>query len=350
MTNEYGIFFNMPEDEYRAIPALNASGMKWLRVSPLDYWTRSPLNPNLADVIAEEGSTEAKDLGRAFDTRIISGKAAFDAEYAEELSPADFPNLLRTQDDLVVELRARKLAVSGTKDAQTKRLLEADPSLRARIWDCLLEDHAMVNDGKKFLTPRWMGKIATAAQMIEADPVLGQAFKGGAPRVVIVWRDEIIGVDMKMECDYLKARMITDLKTIANKNAIPILRAMKEEIPRRRYHIQAQNYLDGASHVADFIKQGRVFGDCDPAFLKALAANHEKSFGFVFQSKGVAPQAHGIVLRPGHMFLEAAKVEIEVYKQTYRTYMETLGPDLPWVTPSTFHDVDEGDVSPWALS
>src|SRR5438477_7932182 len=88
---EPGIYFGMREEEYHRAFALSATGIKHLRISPLDFWARSPLN---AERIAEE--SEARIIGRAYHKRIIEGQRAFEARYAAELDPAEYPEALRT--------------------------------------------------------------------------------------------------------------------------------------------------------------------------------------------------------------------------------------------------------------
>lgn len=350
MPLEYGIFFHMPEDEYRALPALNATGLKHLRASPLDFWVRSPFNPNLADVLAEEGSSEAKELGSAFDVRIISGKEAFAAQYAEEIDP--YEGVLRTLEELKAECRTCELAVSGNKDVLIERLLTHDGGYAAKIWDRILADYKAQHNGKTFLSAKWMQKIEIAARMIEADPVLSKAFTGGMPQVTIVWRDEVIGVDCKARLDYLKARAIVDLKTLQNVRGLPIAQAVNREIANRRYHIQAAFYLEAASYAARFVKEGLCDGvspDYDP-FTKAVAADAPKTFLWVFQVKGVAPVAVGRTLPEQSTLLQVAQAEIGALKQTYRDCMEHYGPDVPWVAPTAVEALQDDDIPGWMLT
>jgi hypothetical protein len=342
---EHGVFFGMPEEQYFAIPALNASGMKYLRQSPLDFWARSWMNPRLAEVQEEEGTTEFKELGKAFDKRIIEGKAAFERCYVEK--PECQFTYLKTADDLKEACRARELKVSGSKDELIARLEEADPGLP--IWDKIVKAHAAEHDGKVFLDRKWMEKIAIAAAMIEKDPIFSKAFTGGMPQVTIVWRDETIGVDLKARPDYVKARAITDLKTYTNVRGLPLKDAVNREIASRRYFVQMAFYLEAVSQISGFIKDGRVFGECEPSFLKALAADHPKTAALIFQVKGVAPAVIGRVIPADSMMIQAAKAEIEAHKQTYRTYSETFG-NLPWVTPASFEPLADEDIPPWAFA
>lgn len=349
MTISYGIFFNMSEADYFAIPALSASGIKHMRASPLDFWMRSPLNPNLAQVQEEEGpNSDALTLGKAFDVRIISGRAAFDAEYCAEFTGDG--TLLRTQEQMKAACRERKIAVSGNKDELVLRMIESGMEAR-QFYDLCKEQYARDNAGKAFLSQRWLSKIELAAAMIEKDPVLSHAFTGGMPQVTIVWRCEKIGVDMKMRCDYLKPKVIIDLKTMDPKALsfleLPFRESIKREIVRRRYYVQAACYLEGASHAARFLREDMYDVKPPEAVMQGLLANHPKDFGFVFQTKGVAPQAGGLRLKHEGRAIEQGNAAVEEAKQTYRECMDHFGPDLPWVTPASFEDWDDQDVPEW---
>src|SRR5205085_1736602 len=95
LVTEPGVYFGMPEEEYHRAFALSATGIKHLRISPLDFWARSPLN---AERIADE--SEARIIGRAYHKRIIEGQRAFAARYAADLDPAEYPEALRTNEEL----------------------------------------------------------------------------------------------------------------------------------------------------------------------------------------------------------------------------------------------------------
>jgi hypothetical protein len=343
-----GVYFDLDEKSYHSVPALSASGMKNLRQSPLDFWVRSSMNPNQADVLADETSSEAKDLGSAFHKRICEGPAAFNACYAPKVIPEDFPDCLETADDLKARLRELGLKVSGSKAELIERLHEADPN--AKIWDHFLDTHEAAHAGKTFLTQKWLDKIEIAAAMIERDPTFSKAFSGGASEVSIFWTCPKIGVNCKARLDYLKARAIVDLKTIQAQSGTPLADTVRLEIGRRRYHIQATFYMEAASFVAGFVKDGRSDGvspEYDP-LMKSLLADSPKTWLWIFQSKGPAPAVIGRTLSPQSMICETARAEIESLKQTYGTCLDTYG-ELPWVTPQKIEMLQDGDIPPWAL-
>src|ERR1700734_2478788 len=117
-----GVFFDMDEETYFSVPALSSSGMKSLRISPLDFWARAKwLNPNYEE--DNEGEEpEARILGKAYDKRIVEGAEAFARCYAPAPDPADYPGVLKTAKDIQDAIRRynetadTKLKIGGDKE------------------------------------------------------------------------------------------------------------------------------------------------------------------------------------------------------------------------------------------
>lgn len=346
-TFQEGVWFGMPDEAYFAIPALSATGIKHLRISPLDFWARASwLNPNYEDDTADDRDNEAKVIGKAYHARILEGRETFLTRFAPDLDPKDFPGVLRTVDDLKGWLEAKGLPKSGkTKAELIDRVLAADPT--AKIWDVICEGYLQQHQGKSFLPPRLMDKIELAAAMIEKHPELSKAFSGGMPEVVICWRCPDSGVPCKARLDYLKPKAIVDLKTFANMQGRPIDLAIARELATRKYHVQAAWYDEAASHVARLMTAGKVYGEAPHDYLSRLFANQEKTFLFVWQAKGPAPLARGKTLpREGATF-RIGQTEIDVAKVTFQNCMERFGKE-PWIDVQKIEAIDDSDVPPWA--
>lgn len=329
--HEPGIFFGLPEDEYHTAFALSASGVKNLRISTLDFWARSPLNPD-----REDDDTEAKALGRAYDKRIVEGRDVFLASYAPAIDPADYPNAVRTIDDIKEALEKCGVKPKGKrKEDFVTQLAEADPSVK--IWDALVSTHAKKHAGRTFLSAKMMARIEISAAMIENHPQLGQAFRGGYPQVSIFWTDPEYEIPMKARLDRLKTRAIVDLKTFENVQGMPVDRAIARAIASYKYHIQGRHYLDAVREAKSLIRAGRVFGDVDKAFLDGLLASPGHEFLLVFQQKGVAPLARGILLPP--IVLDIGATELADAKKTFAECWEKYGKD-PWVDVSNVRTFD----------
>ena len=335
LVTQPGVYFGMPEEAYHRAFALSATGIKHLRISPLDFWARSPLNP---ERVAEE--SEARIIGRAYHKRIIEGQAAFEAMYAAELDPAEYPEALRTNEELKTAIEraggpSARLA-SLRKAELIERLLQYDPA--AVIWDRLVAAHQERHLGKIRLPALAIRRVEIAAAMIEKHPQLRQAFSGGMPEVSVFWVDAQTGTPCKARFDYLKPRAIVDLKSYENTIGLPVRKAIARCVATYRYHIQAAFYLEGAIAARELIAEGRVFGEVDAGFPRALLAAPERHFLFVFQQKGPAPLARGMVLAPG-LTLDIGREEIAdataLFAQCWRAY----GAD-PWLDVSEIETFD----------
>lgn len=349
-----GIFFGMDEAVYHAIPALSASGIRLLRISPLEFWMQSIMNPE-RDLIEEETDSFAKTLGSAYHSRICEGKAVFDSRFAPKIDPRDYKDVLETADDLKSVIKSHneivgkdgKINVTGSKPELIERVLTINPA--AKIWDVICESYYGEHKGKQFLPWKYIRRIETAAKMIEADPQLGRAFTGGASEVSVCWICPTHRIPMKIRVDYLKAKSLVELKSYSNPNGRQIDRAITSAFAGRRYHIAAALYDEGVNMIADLIKAGNVFGEHDPALIRALEAGHEKTYLMVFQHSGFAPIVRGKILPKESMFFQAGQTEVDAGKMLYRTCMEKFGPNVPWIDAAPIESFDDANIPSYGL-
>ena len=85
-----GIYFNLDERVYHALPRLSASGINNLLVSPATFWNESWLNPDKKDE-----DTPARILGRAYHTARLEPHK-FDTQFVCELDKEDYADGLTT--------------------------------------------------------------------------------------------------------------------------------------------------------------------------------------------------------------------------------------------------------------
>lgn len=331
-----GVYFGLPEEQYHQAVALSASGMKWLRVSSMDWWARSPLN---ADPDDEEDS-DARIIGTAYHKRILEGRDAFYARYAPEIDPLAYPDAIRTNEEIIAAIEAASGPQKGLKGLRKADLVArlADIAPQVRVWETLCREHAERHAGKEMLSAKVIRRIEIAAKMIEAHPQLCKAFVGGYPEVSIFWTDAETGCPRKSRLDYWKPRAITDLKSFDNRG-IPLDKAIAKAVAGWKYHFQARFYLDAVEAARGLIAEGKVFGAVETEFLGAVSAANDCTFLFVFQAKGPAPVARGKVLAPG-MIMDIARMEIDQALTQWARCWETYGAD-PWVDIadiSTFDD------------
>jgi hypothetical protein len=333
----------LDEDEYHAVPALSSSGVKNLRMSPLDFYMRASwLN---AHYEAENEDTEdsfAQITGRAYHKRILEGREAFAALYAPALDKASIKDLLVTMDDLRGKLESLGLPKSAKrKQDAIDRILEAEPT--AKIWDVIEDGYIKSHPGKTFLPQKLMDKIELSAAMIEKDTNLCKAFSGGMPEVSVFWTCQKSGVNCKARFDYLKPKALIDLKTFANKSGYPIERAIERELSYNRYPIQAAWYYEAAGQIFHLMNQGKVYGEAPHIYLSGLHANAEKTFVYIFQQKGVAPLARGRSLPRFSTHVQVAAAACDAAKQTYRQCWDTFGTD-PWLTSEPIQTFDDARI------
>lgn len=312
-----GVYWDMSEEDYHAAPAISASGLKWLLVSPPDFWDKSWMNPDPE----EDEKTSFMINGSAYHKRILEGQEAFWDCYAPTLDPVDYPKALRTADDLKRQLKELGLKVGGSKPDLINRLKEAG---NYPIWDdiCAAYDEEC---GDKIQLPfEQISQIQTAAAMIENHPQLAKAFTGGKPEVSIFWHDEENDLPCKCRVDYLKPRATVDLKSFSNPLSRPIDRVLYSAMANQRYHIQAAHYMEGVKKATE---AGWIEGDPERTFL------------FVFQKTGRVPIARGRVFERGSMH-QIAEVQIQQAKDLYKQYLARFGTDR-WVDMTEIEAFDD---------
>jgi len=284
-----GVYFDLPFSEYLKQRCVNASGIKDILISETTFWCNSWMNP-----LKEDNDTDAKRDGRAYHTRILEGKEAFDAIYAEKYEDDGDPDMLRTADDIKEALKQNGAAVTFKKKIDgARRLLDADPSIR--ILDIEKHDFELENEDKELLDAKTIRYMELMARIIAYHPEMKSWLVGGYPEVTVIWDDPELKVRCKARIDYMKIAQIVDLKTFANQLGKSIDKAIEREIANHRYHIPAMFYLRSMRHAKNLVSAGHVFNtdNVDPEWLKQFASTPCEDFWFIFALKGVAPVARG---------------------------------------------------------
>ena len=342
-----GIYFNMPFEEYLAIPALSASGIKKLCISSMDFWAESWMNPNRPE------RKEAKHFldGSAYHARILEGAEVFNSLYAPEFDGSEYPDALKSTDDLKDWLRHAKsmgedVKLTGNKSFLIEQIHAIDSDVE--IFDALKQGYFEAWAGYEFIDRETMAQIELAAAMIENHPELSKCFQGGYPEVTILWHDSDTGVRMKARIDFLKPRAIVDLKTFANKSGKPIDRAIYTDIAANNYHIQAALYYKAVELAREFVKDGKVYrGGCSVAdvWLQSFVETQESHFVFVYQQKGIAPVSRGKIF-PKSMIYDCATYQIRDAIERFVDCQKTYG-SMPWVDVQPIEGLDDTGFPAW---
>jgi len=325
-----GIHFGMAEEDYHAVPALSTSQIKQILASPADFWWQCRW---LRAEATEREESSYMALGSAWHKRVLEGREAFYQRYAIDIDPRDFPEALRTVD----ELKAAIIAAGGeTKGCKSKAdyVARAD-DLGLCAWDSVIAAHAAANEGVQLISADDVGKIELSAAMIERHPDLKDAFVDGYPEVSIFWECERTGVPMKARLDYLKLMAIVDLKTFSNPLGKQVDRAIVGEMAGRRYYVQAPVYCEAVKAAKAAIRKhgmSAVHGDVDPQFLEDWIdpATPDPTFLFVFQKSAGAPVTRGMVLDGVSNVFTIGQGQALAGKQAFARHCRFYGSD-PWI-------------------
>lgn len=360
MQHKPGIYFNLPFDQYLAIPALSNSGIKNLVISRMDFWANSWMNPNPPQ---EKEARHFLD-GRAYHARILEGAEVFEQRYAPAFDDSKYPDALDKNDDMKEFLRQAKAAghdvkLTGNKADFVAQIQAINPEVQ--IMDVLKAEYARENAGREFIDRDTMQQIELASAMIEKHPQLSKCFQGGYAEVTVLWIDEAYDIPMKARFDFLKTEAIVDLKTFANSLGKPIDRAIYGDIAANKYHIQAAVYHEAAAMAKRFVEQGNAF-DCvhtpeglsfnQPTehvmqWLHNFAKANEPQFVFVFQQKGHAPLARGKIFPKGLVYqcgVTAVRDAMEEYVRCVEAFGAT---GTPWVDTSPIEGLDDEGFPAW---
>lgn len=354
-----GIHFDMPEEEYHAVPRLSASGVKRMLVSPLDFYMSSWMNQDRKDK-----RTAALDLGKAYHKLILEGEDAFDAAYAVEPDQSDYEGLLSCGDDYKAFLAEHGGKKSGTNAELIERIREIDAVVP--IWPEILREFTEGLDGRSSLSRANWAEIQRARFIILNMPSAKKAFGNGAPEVSLFWTNRD-GVKMKARLDYLQAKTILDVKSFANIMDKDVVSAVTSAVGRHRYDVQAVIYTDGIAAVkklyadhGDAIVSGSPPDRLPRHWLRSAMSAPDIRFFFVFVQTGDVPN---LIIREfrraelyggGGMTTNAywtnAAMAYRSSGEKFTRCMAEYGPDVPWVTDYGIRSFVDADFPLWMLN
>lgn len=259
-----GIYFNLDEADYHNDPALSHSGMVKLLESPLDYWEKSPLNPNRR--LFER--TDAMMFGHYCHMLLLEKKRFF-----------------------------QKYAVSG---------MRADPRTHTYLSKSTYRD------------------VADSVDMIRKVKYADDHFKNGYPEVSIFWRDPATGIMLRIRVDYLRTFGAVDYKRIKSINRNTIGGAICDH----GYDIQWVLYTEGITRIKQLLREGKakVFGDVDAEWLKAFIEDPDVIFRLFFQ-RSMKPYVWRLFKTLDDEILELARVDTRRAIEIYKEHIEKHGTD-----------------------
>lgn len=352
-----GIHFGVPDEVYHSWPALSCSGIRKLAASPtLFYMSTRWLNPSF-----EEPEEKAwANIGKAYHARILEGRDALNERFCVKLDKAAIPGLCVTIEDIqarIVEHHRAELR-KGKKEVQIAHLLELEPD--APIWEECQRRYDEENAGRCQLPYEVIERIEIAAAMIERHDELRVVFSGGHPEVSFFWICPKTGIPMKARVDYLKLKIMVDLKSYENMLELSPESAVRKAIANKRYPLQPSVYFEGAQAVKALIRDSEgaaiyaADGTAAPNDLREWAIKwaqreEEPAWLWVFQQKGIAPITRGIFYPKGGTTRILYDEIVSRMKKRFREFAQTFGTDI-WLDVAPIDDTfaDE-DIPPWAM-
>jgi hypothetical protein len=238
MTGDYlGVAKGLSHSDYlNAKEYVSNSGMAHLLRSPAHFQ---------AYLKEERETTKAMNMGSAVHLAIL--ERALDRLAVTPL-PEQYPNALKTGDDLKARCKELGLPMSGTKAELAARIREKDSGLI--LWDELLAKFGLENAGKMIVTADEMASLIGMSKAVHVHPEASVTLAGGEAEVSIFWKDPETGVKCKARLDYIKTKTeeLDDFKTTEDASADAFARSAL----KYGYFRQGAFYSDGVEAVYGF--------------------------------------------------------------------------------------------------
>lgn len=293
-----GIYFNLDEKIYHAVPRLSGSGIKNLCVSAGTFWRNSWLDPSPAD--AGEDDSKAMALGRAYHcARLEPDK--FTERYWREPAKSDVTaeqaaaGVCWTGTDigkLLAAVGEAKTKAGESVVEQGRRLIAA--GYVGVVWPVHVADIEAANEGREGIPAKYYDDLVIDMERLRGVPEIAGLLSGGAAEVSIFYTDDH-GIAMKSRLDYLTAKHWVDLKTFANKNGKALEQAIADAFRFNRYHVAAAVQCD----AVEAVRTGNlaIIGEASDDERKLVAELGIKpgdlECWYVFQEKGGIPNLLG---------------------------------------------------------
>lgn len=221
-TRPMGIVYGMAFEDYHAVEAFSASGMKHLARSPWHWLNRVPMQQTRA---------------------MLCGSLVHCAQLE--------PNALAERYVVVPEDAPRRPSVT-----QWKAKNPSDDSRAAMQWWLTFE---FDNATRTIVSASDFATTQKQLQAINAEPELAQAFSKGASEVSMFWVDKATGVYCKARPDHITKRrdgsvQMLDLKSMADDTPAGVMRAMgRLGLYRQEAHYRRGYEACTGEPVADFV-------------------------------------------------------------------------------------------------
>lgn len=386
-----GVFLNMPEEAYHADPALGSTDLKAILTNPVQFhWHKR--NPARLEMEPDDVEREslAKRFGKALHKIVLEGPDAFDASYFVE--PERPEGLLETSAELYgwlaencppvrmgepqwfAGLDPLLIAAVTTKKGDPKKTAKrAELEAAARHMGCGVmlatwrEGVAELADGREVIPARWERQLRMIRQVLDAHSRAGKVLSNGRPETSIFWEEN--GVRYKARFDYLRTRVVCDLKSYAVRDGQEPIETFVRAIEAYAYDLSRAHYMDARINVLPaLVEAGKVY-DCrgaapaipadggdwhhlaaspaDLAFLEKVAAEPDPVWLWVACSTIGFPEVDVVELPPGLLVASASATQLDEAKAKYAAFRAKFGDDdaVPWVADRGIVLLDEAQFS-----
>jgi hypothetical protein len=335
-----GLYFGLDEDTYRAVPALGSTDLKRLLVNPVSFWANSePGKTTLRGLglLKEEEADEEESLGKLF------GRAC----HVQVLEPERFDDAYVEKEDMPVDYLASRAEI-GEELLKVGAYCPPASALRAdyvmaakraglKVSDDWKVDELIRAEGRDILSKRWMSQLRMIDYLLNASqPALdGRSIRedtltGGHAEVSVIWTDEATGIRCKARFDYLRLGAIIDLKTYSCPADLPPVSFFLGQVARYGYDFQRSCYVPAWKAMGQLIADGKVFGDHDPKWVRAIKVDREPLWRWVAVQTMGMPEVDWVDWN-AQLAAGAADAQRQQALAAYAQYRDRFGLDTPWV-------------------
>jgi len=268
-----GIYFNMPEAEYHALPYFSRSFAEEVNfdLEEAQYRLNNPVE-----------QTDAMALGTAIHSMFLE-EETFNNLYVKAPCFEDYSDkkILKTSEDLAEFLVSVGERKTGRKEELVAR---AKPFLDPRyfvIWD---EEVANFNkkvdrEGKRVLSETEFATMQGLRESFAKRNEIKEILAEGYSEVTIIWKDEETDIMCKCRLDRIRPEAIGEIKSFSVKNKKKSLfEYLFKEIVNNSYNLQFAVYQEAVETIIKRIRcnKAKVYGEVNKDWLEKFLENSQK--------------------------------------------------------------------------
>ena len=260
-----GVFLNLPASDYFAQGRMGSSD--WIRIhkTGAGWWWGSHLNPDRV-----EKKTKALTYGSALHAIMLEGVGAYEAMFAVEPNPLDFPGLLKTVDDIKARLEKEGFSLAGTsKFAKDDWLGEAAAKLPdVPCWGNLYEEF-QVRVGRRTIISSAEDRTLRLMHKVAVDPT--RTDNAAVRKLLVNTNDHpalaevtvlstIDGIRRRWRMDRMYPAVTMDLKSVGQWRGRPLAYEVGQVLAQNCWDLQFADYHIGRTEAYRLISEGKLFG------------------------------------------------------------------------------------------